>query len=953
MGGEENLYSSHSPFSVFKLNVQNMIKNTFNLICLLLLSPFALFAQVTVTPEFPTADEEITIVYDATQGTSALEGASSVHMHSGAILEENGTGWENVVGDWGDPNSPGKMTSLGDNKWEIKITPRSYYGVPDGTPIYRLGMVFRESGPCQSCAEGKNDENSDIFVDLFESGLNFFLTQPKPFPNVIFKGDSLTINATASEAADLKFEIIIGDSTATLAEAAGATALNHVLKPDTLFSSQTFRMYATTQTDTVDVKYAFSVRTPAEVAPRPDSLQDGITYLTDKTKLGLVLHAPGKSDVVVVGDFTNWENKAEYQMKRDGSDFWIILDGLTPGKDHTFYYLVDNQIRVADPYSTLILDPSQDQFISESTFPGLSYPEGAPDDNDDRLTVINTDEPEFVWDEGDYVRPAKEDLIIYEMLIRDFTEEQNFQSIIDTLDYIQNLGVNAIEFMPLQEFNGNLSWGYNPTFYMALDKFYGTRTAFKQLVQEAHKRGIAVIVDNVFNHIDYPSPLVKMWWAGSTVTSENPYANVVPKHPFNVFIDMNHEYEPYQRHIDRVNKYWLEEFHVDGFRFDLTKGFTQTDYGFDDVGSWSSLDQGRVDLLKRMADKMWEVDPTSYVIFEHLGSNVEEKILADHGIMLWGIQHGPAKDMLLTGNGDFSWAYSPNRNWLQLNAVAYMESHDEQRLMYDAINGGQSNGDYDVKDEETAIERIKMMASIFYTIPGPKMLWQFGEFGYDIDINFNGRTGDKPLLWNYLDQEENRRMYEFHGELFDLIWEDLNGLKDAEFEMTNTGAVRTRTITKGDTTVFIFANVPLTSRRNETVFPSSGKWYDYFTGDTLDLGTGTRERIEMEPGEFHVMSNKPLFADRLDLTNFNSEPEPPVTTGIGSSLKNAVKAYPNPSNGYFKLLGTKSTSAVVYNTVGEAIGSFSINGNTVDLTSLENGLYFLQVEEGTVRVVKR
>ena len=146
------------------------------LLLLLLVISTSAWAQVTVTPAFPTADEEITIVYDASQGTSGLQGAAKVFMHSGAILSgSTGTSWQNVKGDWGNPGAVGEMTSLGSNKWQIKITPRTYFGVAAGTPIYRIGMVFRSAGPCGGfagnatpCKEGKSPTNSDIFVDLFE-----------------------------------------------------------------------------------------------------------------------------------------------------------------------------------------------------------------------------------------------------------------------------------------------------------------------------------------------------------------------------------------------------------------------------------------------------------------------------------------------------------------------------------------------------------------------------------------------------------------------------------------------------------------------------------------------------------------------------------------------------------------------------------------------------------------
>ena len=96
------------------------------------------------------------------------------------------------------------------------------------------------------------------------------------------------------------------------------------------------------------------------------------------------------------------------------------------------------------------------------------------------------------------------------LLVRDFTDERTFQAVIDRLDYLEELGINAIELMPVMEFEGNLSWGYNPAFMLAVDKFYGTETKLKQLIDEAHKRGMAIILDIVVNHAFGRSSLVRL-----------------------------------------------------------------------------------------------------------------------------------------------------------------------------------------------------------------------------------------------------------------------------------------------------------------------------------------------------------------------------------------------------------------------------------------------------------
>src|SRR5690606_26129671 len=136
------------------------------------------------------------------------------------------------------------------------------------------------------------------------------------------------------------------------------------------------------------------------------------------------------------------------------------------------------------------------------------------------------------------------------------------------------------------------------------------------------------------------------------------------KHPFNVFYDFNHESEHTKWYLDTVNYYWAKEYKIDGFRFDLSKGFTQNDSG-DDVGAWSSYDQSRIDLLKRMSDKIWEFNADTYVILEHFADNSEEKVLSDYGMMVWGNMHWAYKEANLgfAQGKTFAGTYYKDRGW--------------------------------------------------------------------------------------------------------------------------------------------------------------------------------------------------------------------------------------------------------------------------------------------------
>src|SRR5690606_21715214 len=295
--------------------------------------------------------------------------------------------------------------------------------------------------------------------------------------------------------------------------------------------------------------------------------------------------------------------------------------------------------------------------------------------------------------------------------------------------------------MPIMEFNGNESWGYNPAFMFAPDKYYGTKNDFKAFVDKCHQEGIAVILDIAMNHQDVPNPYVMMDFDFNTFkpTADNKWFNVSAKHPFNVFFDMNHESTYTQAYLDTVNYHWLHEYKVDGFRFDLSKGFTQTNHP-DDVGAWSSYDASRIALIKRMADAIWTHTPGAYVILEHFADNAEEKELVEYkadegkGMMVWGnLNHAYNQNTMgYAEDSDISWIDYNTRGWSVPHAVGYMESHDEERLMYKNLEYGNGAGDYSVKDFPVAMDRMEGAGLLFYTIPGPKMVWQFGEIAYDL-----------------------------------------------------------------------------------------------------------------------------------------------------------------------------------------------------------------------------
>ncbi|MDN3667903.1 alpha-amylase family glycosyl hydrolase [Echinicola jeungdonensis] len=862
------------------------IQNNLNLILvfILWLLCFQVKAQVQTQPAFPEANQSVKIIYDASMGTSGLEGEDQVYIHIGAVTESpSSTVWSIVPFEWGTDDPAAQMTRVeGETDiWEFELTPNSFFENPNSETIYRLGMVFRNA---DGSKEGKSDSNGDIFVDLAQ-GFELNFLQPQSESQLLEIGEELQIEIISSQEAQISLSIN-GNELATVTS---STSLTHTFSAS---SSGLFEVEARAMAgeETVTQTIYLTVAGESPVLPLPAGAKKGINYVSD-TETTLVLEAPGKENAFVIGDFNGWKILPEYQMNQtpDGELFWYHLTGLEPQKEYIFQYLVDGNIRIADPYADKISDPYHDQeIIDQNRHPGLlPYP---GDKTNFQASFLQTAQEEFNWQYTDYEKPAPEELVIYELLVRDFDERRTYKAVIEKLDYLQDLGINALELMPIMEFEGNISWGYNPSFFFAPDKYYGSKDDLKTLIDEAHKRGMVVILDMVLNHAFGQSPLVRLYNEGDygAPTAENPWLNTVAKHPFNVGYDFNHESTYTQDLVDSVNHYWLSEYHFDGYRFDLSKGFTQKDYG-NDVEQWSQKDDSRIALLKRMYEEIQSHHPEAYVILEHLAVNSEEKILADHGLMLWGNMNHTFREMAKGQSRDFSYGYFQERAWQENNLVGYMESHDEERLMWETLNFG-DRSIVDLQALPNAINRNQLLTAFYFGIPAPKMIWQFGELGYDEELN-NDRLGIKPTHWEYLENEERQRLFHLYKAMIQLKngYQVMNQPDNVSLDLEG----KVKTIWLGDEAlnVVIVGNFGLTNANQVSLaFPFEGTWYNYLNGDEWQV-EGNSKEIELGVNEFYILTDQSLPMPEGQILEENLITAIPEKGGRGQELK----LYPVPA----------------------------------------------------------
>ncbi len=800
------------------------------------------FAQVTLSPSLPTADQSVTITYDAKLGNAALVGESTVYMHSGVVLDKpDGTEWNNAVGNWGADDGVGEMTSLGNDVWQITITPSAYYGVAATENIFRLAIVFRNAA---GDLVGKNASDGDFYVNI-DPG--FYVLFDDPVDGSKFAKTNENVSLEASTPSNADIDLYIDDVLVQSASNATSLVFNSSYATS---GTRNVRVEATNGGDTRERTATLEIVDNSPVANRPSGVLDGINYIDDNTVI-LSLLAPGKDFVHVVGDFNSWQIDPAYQMSRtpDGERFWLQINGLTSGQEYIFQYIIDGDIRIADPYTDKVADPWNDGSIPEETYPGLiTFTNG----DYGIASVLQTAQVPYQWQVQSFQGPAKHEMLIYELLIRDFTEAHSYQSVIDSMQYLVDLGINVIELMPVNEFEGNESWGYNPSFFFAPDKYYGPKDKLKELIDVAHQNDIAVVIDMVLNHAFGQNVMARMYWdeVNSQPAWDNPWFNTTAPHPcYNWGNDFDHESQYTKNFVDSVNTYWLTEYKVDGFRYDFTKGFTNNDDG--NCG-WD-YDQSRINLLTRMADVIWNTNPNAYVILEHLANETEENVLAGHwnGMLPWKRVDEEYKEVISGHQLDtqhFGVAQNGGR-------VTYMESHDEERIMVQNLNYGKQEGSYNIQSLPTALDRVAQGAAFLYTVPGPKMLWMFGEQGYDYSINFNGRVGNKPIVWEeYMDDPDRVDLYNTMAALMNLR-NDHPVFNEGFFSWDDLGATRWINIAHDDMDVVILGNFDSHTHTFTPSFTHTGTWYNYFTGTEFVYNGGS---VTLEAGEWLLLTDVQL-----------------------------------------------------------------------------------------------
>lgn len=910
------------------------------IVFILLLLPMWLTAQVVTTnPAFVTEQAgTIEVIFDATLGSAGMKGATDCYAHAGLITNKStgDTDWM-YAPEWLDNSAKYKMTAAGTNKWKLTISPtiREFYGVTDPTEkVKKLAFVFRTS---TGDKEGKGDNNTDIFVNVYEPGLNISFTAPTD-NSIVSANAPVSIKVSTSQPATIKLyvnstanaPVKTVDNASELSHTQSFTTGNYYLISEAVKGSDVVR----------DTAYICAKGEPI-AQNRPAGLKNGITYNADGS-VTFCLFAPKKEFVYLLADFNDFRPDNAYMMKRElvGTALrkeyyhWITVSGLDPNKEYAFQYYVEGKIRVGDPYCEKILDPSNDKWINQKyeIYPNLrQYPSGKATDI---LSVFQINKPKYNWQVTDFKAPASDNLVIYELLIRDFTEEGSIKAVTAKLDYLKGLGINAIELMPIMEFDGNNSWGYNPNYYFAPDKAYGTEEAYKQFIDECHKRGIAVILDVVLNHSWGLSPMCKMWWdvTNNRPATDNPYYNIEAPHPYSVGNDFNHSKAFVTDFFKEVLTYWIKEYKIDGYRFDLSKGLTQTQSNESTAGN---KDDSRINIISGYNDAIKAANPNAYTILEHFCNGDEEQALANKGMFCWRKMIDPYQETLMGWGGsksDITGAYTGQ--W-----VSYMESHDEERTCVKAM----LYGDTGIKtDLTTRMKQAGDCAAFFVTIPGPKMLWQFQELGYDISIDEGGRTDPKPVLWEYYDNAARKGLYTTYSKLGALrnAYPALFNMKtsySAKISGNDWDNGRFITLSSGNQKIVIAGN--FTSNNKSLSVPlTSGTWYDYMADDKQGTSASGAMSVSIPANSFKLYTN--FIADVAGLEQTATEN---VNIGV----------YPNPASSTLHVSTLDQINSIELYTLSGLLVK-QVNGqSSIAVDDLNDGCYMARIlTNGNAHTVK-
>lgn len=926
-------------------------------------------AQVTTVPS-PVQEntKDLKIYFHADQGNQGLMGLNAntkVYAHTGLITSKStsDSDWKYVIADWNKDTEKAEMLYEGPNLWSLYIGDiRTFYGVTDmSEKIKKLAFVFRTSGGSR---EGKAAGGGDIFVTVVDPGLQIELTSSATSEIVDSSTGAITFTASAT-------------SNATLTISVNGTSIASKSGVSTLSATYTFPSvgdYTVTATATSGNETASDTLSFAYLnAPTAKNYPTGAPVMGPVTNadgsVTFCMAAPEMSRMILVGSWNNYKITNDQQMyyvdyattnpvtKQSGTFryFWITVPDLGKTNDqYVYFFKVEGSIssnagtmkvntNACDPYARLVLDPWNDKYIDTNVYPNLpAYPfdvvNGVP------VAVYQKNINDYTWQCKNFQLPDKDNLIIYELLLRDFTgtEGQNrgngtVKAAIEKMNYLKELGVNVIELMPICDFSGNNSWGYNPNFYFAPDKAYGTPDMYKEFIDLCHQNGMAVVLDMVFNQSDGLHPWYSMY-GGNQYSPFYNYGmggeNGAP-HAYSVMNDWNQGYPLVQQQWTDVIKYWMTEYNIDGFRFDLVKGLGLNEsYGSASEANTNKYNASRVAEMAYLQSVIQSVKPGAYCINENLATAQEENEMAQSGELNWANVNNAGCQFAMGYQSDSNMnrLYAPQDSRTKWSTVSYLESHDEERMAYKQDQWGVAGVKGNV---QVSMQRCGSAAAQMIMTPGSHMIWMFGELGKSESLT--DRTGPKKVEWNLLNEPNHRGLHNNYCQLIDIRFKNPQFFgNDANFQIncsqSNWTNGRTLYSTYQDQELLTFVNPNITGSLN---FTYDFKKKDNSAYQILSQSYGSESFFNAVNGTVTVPANCYVVIGSAGLNQAGVE-------GIEAESQSF-----RVRGGYGEIIIENAGNSIVYSLDGKVAGKLSGSGSL----QVAKGLYIVKNGDENVKVM--
>ena len=916
-----------------------------SLFCILGANSQTIYSEPTPLQE---NSKDIKIYFNAA-GTP-LEGQSAtakIYAHTGY---DTATSKWNGAPTWGTNTDKYLLTNQGENLWMLYIGDiRDYYNVPVGTNVTGLDFVFRTSN--------NSPQTDDLFLTVYDQGLQISLTSSSKGNIIAGETGYVVFKVNTTEASD----IVLTVDNETIATAQNTTYLE---KEYTFTTPGEHLVVATASAngETVSEELTFYYLSASAQLDYPGGTPQMGPVKNADGSVTFCIGAPEKNHVVLMGSWNDFEyapsQVMNYQETENGKYFWTTISGLDNDTMYTYFFVIDGgEYMVGDPYARLVLDPYNDKYLDTNVYPDLpDYPIDAVNGQNVPVAIYQGSINDYDWIVKDFTGPDPSNLIIYELLFRDFTGTEGkalgngtVRQAIEKFDYLKELGVNAIELLPIMEFNGNQSWGYNPNFYFAVDKAYGTPEDYKEFIDLCHQNGIAVILDMVLNQSDGLHPWYQMYAPGN-----NPFYNLDAPHAYSVLNDWNQGMPMVQEQWEDVIRYWMTEYKFDGFRFDLVKGLgLNSSYANNGDVATNAYNSSRVKEMQYLQDIILSVNPNGYCINENLAGSKEENEMAETGMLNWANVNDPGCQFAMgyPSGSDLNRMYAPDyttyvsssassqtggRTWG--STVSYLESHDEQRLAYKqnqwGVNGVKGN-------DKTSCQRLGSAAAQMIMVPGAHMIWQFSEMGnaQNTKTDYGNDTSPKIVNWSLLDDPDHRGLYDNYCQLIEvrlankeMFAEDVSFSIQCNESNWNKGrSIISRTdgkemftLINPNVTGSLTMDVSFTSSNNEDYQILTQSFDSY---PSFDAAAGT---VTVPANCYVVIGSKELIAAGInDAVNGNTD-----TLRLYGAMGEIVVEY-------------AAEEVAIYSIDGKSIGKISHSGSM----AVPSGFYIAKSGKQTRKVV--